>query len=114
MVRFASRVHTRIYWRCTACTGSFTSCSIQIHLRRPPNRNRKRSSFTEREGRAFLSAKAWAEKPPRRNDAVSTTRVSGWDKMAVMWNDTDLPLGYLITFRCYGTWLHGDERGSID
>ena len=31
-----------------------------------------------------------------------------------MWNDTDLPLGYLITFRCYGTWLHGDERGSID
>jgi REP element-mobilizing transposase RayT len=24
------------------------------------------------------------------------------------------PLGYLITFRCYGTWLHGDERGSID
>ena len=31
-----------------------------------------------------------------------------------MWNDTDLPLGYLITFRCYGTWLHGDERGSVD
>jgi hypothetical protein len=31
-----------------------------------------------------------------------------------MWNDTDLPLGYLISFRCYGTWLHGDERGSID
>ena len=31
-----------------------------------------------------------------------------------MWNDTDLPLAYLITFRCYGTWLHGDERGSID
>src|SRR5258708_38386433 len=34
--------------------------------------------------------------------------------MAPMWNDTDFPLGYLITFRCYGTWLHGDERGSID
>ena len=31
-----------------------------------------------------------------------------------MWNDTDVPLGYLITFRCYGTWLHGDQRGSID
>ena len=31
-----------------------------------------------------------------------------------MWNDTDIPLGYLITFRCYGTWLHGDEGGSID
>src|SRR5258706_6191852 len=26
----------------------------------------------------------------------------------------DQPLAFLITFRCYGTWLHGDERGSID
>ena len=24
------------------------------------------------------------------------------------------PLAYLITFRSYGTWLHGDERGSVD
>jgi REP element-mobilizing transposase RayT len=24
------------------------------------------------------------------------------------------PLAYLITFRCYGTWLHGDPRGSVD
>jgi len=24
------------------------------------------------------------------------------------------PLAYFITFRCYGTWLHGDPRGSID
>ena len=24
------------------------------------------------------------------------------------------PVGYLITFRCYGTWLHGDKRGSVD
>jgi REP element-mobilizing transposase RayT len=31
-----------------------------------------------------------------------------------MWNDTDIPLAYLITFRSYGTWLHGDLRGSID
>jgi REP element-mobilizing transposase RayT len=31
-----------------------------------------------------------------------------------MWNDTDEPIAYLITFRTYGTWLHGDERGSID
>lgn len=29
-------------------------------------------------------------------------------------NDTDTPLAYLITFRTYGTWLHGDERGSVD
>ena len=31
-----------------------------------------------------------------------------------IWNDTDIPLAYLITFRSYGTWLHGDNRGSID
>jgi REP element-mobilizing transposase RayT len=29
-------------------------------------------------------------------------------------DDNDFPLGYLITFRCYGTWLHGDQRGSMD
>jgi REP element-mobilizing transposase RayT len=31
-----------------------------------------------------------------------------------MWNDTDIPLAHLITFRSYGTWLHGDKRGSVD
>jgi REP element-mobilizing transposase RayT len=24
------------------------------------------------------------------------------------------PLAYLLTFTCYGTWLHGDATGSID
>jgi len=24
------------------------------------------------------------------------------------------PLAYLITIRCYGTWLHGDERLGVD
>jgi REP element-mobilizing transposase RayT len=23
-------------------------------------------------------------------------------------------MNYFITFRCYGTWLHGDARGSVD
>ena len=31
-----------------------------------------------------------------------------------MWNNTDTPLAYFISFRNYGTWLHGDKRGSID
>ena len=30
-----------------------------------------------------------------------------------MWNETDTPLAYLISFRTYGSWLHGDQRGSI-
>jgi REP element-mobilizing transposase RayT len=29
-------------------------------------------------------------------------------------NEDHTPLGYLITFRTYGTWLHGDNRGSVD
>ena len=29
-------------------------------------------------------------------------------------NEHHIPLAYLITFRCYGTWLHGDARGSTD
>jgi REP element-mobilizing transposase RayT len=29
-------------------------------------------------------------------------------------NEDHTPLGYFITFRCYGTWLHGDKRGSVD
>jgi REP element-mobilizing transposase RayT len=26
----------------------------------------------------------------------------------------EYPLGYLITFRAYGTWLHDDRRGSVN
>lgn len=29
-------------------------------------------------------------------------------------NSSGIPVGYLLRFRCYGTWLHGDIRGSTD
>ena len=32
----------------------------------------------------------------------------------IEFNDSHVPAAYLITFRTYGTWLHGDERGSVD
>jgi REP element-mobilizing transposase RayT len=32
----------------------------------------------------------------------------------IEFQQTSAPIGYLITFRSYGTWLHGDERGSVD
>jgi REP element-mobilizing transposase RayT len=32
----------------------------------------------------------------------------------IMWNETDTPLAYFISFRTYGSWLHGDRRGSVD
>jgi len=30
------------------------------------------------------------------------------------WDDNESPLAYLITFRTFGTWLHGDELHSVD
>ena len=30
------------------------------------------------------------------------------------WDDNEYPLAYFITLRTYGTWLHGDERKSVD
>jgi len=32
----------------------------------------------------------------------------------IEYNPRHIPLAYLITFTCYGTWLHGDKRGSVD
>ena len=43
----------------------------------------------------------------------ATACVSGRLKFN-MWNDRDTPIAYLITFRCYGTWLHGDTSGSVN
>ena len=28
------------------------------------------------------------------------------------WDDNEFPIAYLITFRTFGTWLHGDDRSS--
>lgn len=30
-----------------------------------------------------------------------------------VWEENTFPLAYLLTFRTYGTWLHGDERTSV-
>jgi REP element-mobilizing transposase RayT len=30
------------------------------------------------------------------------------------WDDNAHPLEYFITFRTHGTWLHGDQRGSVE
>lgn len=42
---------------------------------------------------------------------------SGFRLDSIMSEDFDsdsYPLAYPITFRCYGTWVHGDVRGSMD
>src|SRR5687768_13597350 len=68
-------------------------------------------------GRSSLRNKQLSEPPQvcggppkaRANPLFNTTQTG-----TPMWNDTDTPLALLITFRCYGTWLHGDMRGSVD
>jgi len=32
----------------------------------------------------------------------------------IEFQDRSVAKAFLITFRCYGTWLHGDSRGSVD
>ena len=32
----------------------------------------------------------------------------------IEFQDRGAAIGYLLTFRCYGSWLHGDERESVD
>jgi REP element-mobilizing transposase RayT len=34
--------------------------------------------------------------------------------MEYEYDDRDFPLAYLITLRTYGTWLHGEEKLSVD
>jgi hypothetical protein len=31
-----------------------------------------------------------------------------------IYEENQFPLAYLITIRTFGTWLHGDERNSVD
>lgn len=38
-----------------------------------------------------------------------SSRLAKSDRVNGSW-----PIGYLITFTTYGTWLHGDARGSVD
>ena len=33
---------------------------------------------------------------------------------SIDFQDRSVAKAYLIPFRCYGTWLHGDDRGSVD
>jgi REP element-mobilizing transposase RayT len=32
----------------------------------------------------------------------------------IEFQDRNIAKAFFITFRCYGTWLHGDDRGSVD
>ena len=50
-----------------------------------------------------------------RDIMLGQSSVQSYDLRVYSELDTNLfPLAYLITFRTYGTWMHGEARGSID
>lgn len=57
------------------------------------------------------------QSPERKRRVSSTEGVRKRSKTlahAAGSDSASVPLAYLITFTTYGTWLHGDERGSVD
>jgi len=64
----------------------------------------------------FLTAKVLVSNRSYGNDRVTSLTVTQGVFLAMPrdFDDNEFPLAYLITFRTYGTWLHGDERGSMD
>ena len=40
--------------------------------------------------------------------------MSVWHRAGDQMPESDWPVAYFITFTTYGTWVHGDERGSVD
>lgn len=68
------------------------------------------SDFPLRDQRTTISASTFGR-------GVRTSHGSDWVlelEAPQMWNDTEIPLAIFFAFRAYGTWLHGDERGSVD
>ena len=55
----------------------------------------------------------WRIRTGSGSDLVSR---HGKNKHSIMptFEFNEVPLGYFVTCRAFGTWLHGDERGSVD
>ncbi|MCE9589638.1 MAG: class I tRNA ligase family protein [Planctomycetes bacterium] len=50
--------------------------------------------------------------PEQRSESGRATTVREWSSSAS--SSTHPRTAYFITFACYGTWLHGNDRGSVD
>lgn len=50
----------------------------------------------------------------RESRRFRSTEVPGTVQHVTGLTSNDPPAAFLITMRCYGTWLHGDDRGSTD
>ncbi|MCK4340344.1 MAG: transposase [Phycisphaerae bacterium] len=70
-----------------------------------PERERRADQYPERERRAKRAAAP---------DGIEPVADAPGSERPVADASGSVPLAYLITFRTYGTWLHGDDRGSVD
>ncbi len=55
-----------------------------------------------------------SDKPRRARQEAGNTTSARKEAGPPVEHAPSEPLAYLITFTTYGTWLHGDERGSVD
>lgn len=51
---------------------------------------------------------------PRGLQTRSYRHTSKMKRDYIEFQERSEPLGYFISFRCHGTWLHGDKRGSVN
>ena len=81
-----------------------------MFLRRTDNRSAKAGDTLVRKAETRPGARKAETRPVGR-----VFNAANHDDMANHdWDDNDGPLAYLITFRTYATWLHGDDRSSVD
>jgi|GEM_PF-409376 len=71
------------------------------------------TSNQERPFAETAAAVSQCQKPDREGGPVSTP-LTMTKADYIDFQERTEPLAYLITFRCYGTWLHGNTHGSVD
>jgi len=54
------------------------------------------------------------QKPARSKGETETMKAKTDEYGFEIYEENEFPLAYLITVRTFGTWLHGDERHSVD
>ncbi len=84
--------------------------SVNLITRAPPsNRSVRAASASDRFGGAWAFG-------CRRNPSLALRariRLAG-ATLESYYMFMPAPLAYFLTWTCYGAWLHGDERGSVD
>ncbi len=82
-------------------------------IRPNPSPNRDRQEAKSREEASAVGELAYARNSDS-SDSSEAPSAHVAKERGGEYAPGSVPLAYFITFVCYGTWLHGDERGSVD